>query len=190
MIITAETARKELYRATLLKIDDLPQMVKDIFLEELDEKEEYYIPFEIETMVSTMLNEANIKYEHLMMPPEFTESLENIMIDFNYSVEGVYSFPELAKYKDHSLFKEVMRNIELVYYPNGGGSGNLIEFIHLSSSTFATSSREYERDFALQDPTAFLLAVQDNGLVNSEAVLQFLLKLKHSIDYISQLTMN
>lgn len=188
-MITAEIAKKELYKASLLKIKDFPQTVINMFLDELEE-EEYYIPFEVEAMVSSLLNEANIPYEHIMMPLEFALSLENIMADFNYSVEGVFSLPGLAKYKDHPLFKEAMTNIEFVYYPHGGGSGNLIEFIHLPSSTFATSDKKYEREFALQDPTAFLLAVQDNGMINSQAVLQFLLKFKHSIDYISQLTMN
>lgn len=188
-MITAEMARRQLYKASILKADDLSEAVVDIFLDKLD-SDEHDISYEIENMVSRMLTELGIKYEYVHVPESFEETLNNIMADFNYSVEAIYSFPELAKYKEHALFQKVMDQIECVYYSNNAGSGNLNEFVHLASSKFATSTEEHERQFALQDPTAFLLAIQDNGWMGPQEILNFLLELKHSIDYIAELTIN
>lgn len=189
-MISSKTARKELYKASLLKMDILPAGVIETFIDEFLDTEDVYYPAELENIFSDLLFESNINYKYLYMPVDFMRAQEDILMSYNYSIEAIYTFPKLSKYSGHKLFNDFMQNIQVVHYPDNSGGGNLIEFVHLSTSMFASSQNEIERQFATQDPTAFILSVQDNGGIDSECILEFLVKMKDSIDYITKLTSN
>ena len=181
----SEMMKKEIYRAILLKHElDLPEDVVGIIID----GEETCSPFNADYIIARMFDMEDIEYEYIKMPDYFVDSLEEYVMDYNYSLETIYSFPGLAIYKNHPLYQEIVMGMEFVYRPTYFSSGDLIDFVHFSSSTFSRDKNEKIRQFALQDRTAFCLGIQNNGGITMDEFLGFLLRLKHTIGCIAQLT--
>lgn len=103
---------------------------------------------------------------------------------YNYYILGAIRIPSLLPYTNHPSFIEFTRHLEII--ESGPYVGNLVEFVYLPDSIFASSTDSLYKYFGKQ-PATFMMGMQDNGGLDLESTVQFLLELKEVNNKIIQL---
>lgn len=108
--------------------------------------------------------------------PVPTEIFEDHADGWNYYIAGVLHIPALLPYVHHPSFIEFTRAIETI---ESLGYGNLIEFVYLPDSKMLTDHQDESvyQQFASQ-PATFMIGMQDNGAMNMDTTIKFMLELR------------
>ncbi|MEX3713456.1 hypothetical protein ABFV99_13725 [Cytobacillus horneckiae] len=121
-------------------------------------------------------------FEYVQVPEQILEDYaEN---GLNYYILGAVHIPAILPYTEHPAFIEFTRHLEII--ENSVYEGNLVEFVYLPDSVFASSTDSLYQYFGRQ-PATFMMGMQDNGGLDLESTVQFLLELKEVNNKIIQL---
>lgn len=158
-----------------LKINDVEFL--DYLRNSIDDEGDLYI----HSLSDCLINFLKVPFNFVEIPERI---LQDHLEGWEYYIVGAIHIPSLMPYVQHPSFVEFTRNLEIFEY--GVGSADLIEFIYLPESLIATSEDSEYRNFANQ-PATFMVGIQDNGGIDLETSVQFMLQLKNINHYLCEL---
>lgn len=149
----------------------------DYLRKSIDEEGDLYI----HSLCDCLINFLEVPFNFIEIPERI---LQDHLEGWEYYIAGAIHIPSLMPYVQHPSFVEFTRNLEIFEY--GCGNADLIEFIYLPESLIATSEDPEYRNFANQ-PATFMVGIQDNGGIDLETNVQFMLRLKNINHYLCEL---
>lgn len=124
----------------------------------------------------------DFRYEPIVVPEQIHDDHAD---GWNYYILGALRIPDLLPYVNHPAFSEFTQAIQTVEWLGGG---NVIEFVYLPDSKMATDHLDdpVYKKFATQ-PATFMIGMQDNGGMDIDTTVKFMLELREVNKYIMTL---